>query len=140
MSRRLCQGSVFAVVCLVVASCSRPADAPALTELQRAKAGDLEVVLLAKGDALKTGRDEAVVEFRSVADRRLVDVGTVTVNASMPMAGMGPMLGTATAKPADVAGRYSVETDLGMAGTWRLGVEWNGPAGRGSVNLPGTVR
>jgi hypothetical protein len=121
------------------AACSHGNDTAPMKELQRAKSGDLTVVLLAKNDALKPGKDEAVLEFRNAANT-LVDVGAVKVNATMPMAGMAPMMGSTFVKPTDQAGRYRIDSDLTMAGTWQLAVEWSGPAGSGKVMLPGQVR
>jgi hypothetical protein len=129
---------MMALVCAATLSCNKADNAPALKELQRTKSGDLEVVLLASADALKPGKDQAFVEFRKGAG--LVDVGMVTVNATMPMAGMPPMMGSSFVKNTDTPGRYVIDTDLSMAGTWRLEVVWNGPAGSGKVTLPGTVR
>lgn len=128
------------VMCTAVLACARAADTRPLKELQRAKSGDLTVVLLATNDALKPGKDTAVLEFRSGADNHLVDVGAVKVSATMPMAGMAPMMGSMFVKPGDQAGRYAIETDLTMAGTWQLAVEWNGPAGSGKTMLSGPVR
>jgi hypothetical protein len=110
-----------------------------LTELQRTKAGALDVVLLAKADALAAGKSQATLEFQAGADHHLVDVGTVKVGASMEMAGLGPMLGSVFVK-ANGPGRYTLDTDLGMTGTWNLSVQWDGPAGTGSATFPGTVR
>jgi hypothetical protein len=131
---------VLALLCGAALSCRSTADAPPLKEVQRAKSGDIEVILLAKSDALKPAKDEAVLEFRTGSDHHLLDVGTVKVNATMPMAGMGPMLGNVAVTSGGTAGRYTLATDLGMAGSWRLTVEWDGPAGRGTVNVPGPVR
>jgi hypothetical protein len=39
----------------------------------------------------------------------------------------------------DAKGRYEVASNLNMAGSWRFTVEWNGPAGKGSTSLAGTV-
>ena len=114
-------------------------DAARLQELQRAKAGAIDVVLLSSRDALKQGKDSSILEFRSGSDQGLVDVGTVKVSATMPMAGMSPMIGSANVRPAGV-GRYALETDLSMAGSWRLAVEWDGPAGKGSASLPGQAQ
>jgi hypothetical protein len=63
----------------------------------------------------------------------LVDVGTVTVSASMPMAGMAPMFGDSTVTPTATRGRYDLSSTLGMAGAWRLDVAWNGPRGQGKA-------
>jgi hypothetical protein len=127
------------VVCAVALSCGKTTEAPRLTQLQHAKSGDLDVVLLAASDALKPGKDQAFLEFRKGATG-LVDVGTVTVNATMPMAGMPPMMGSSFVKKTETPGRYAVDTDLSMVGSWRLEIVWDGPAGAGKVTLPGTVR
>ena len=50
------------------------------------------------------------------------------------------MLGSIFVTRGDTPGRYVVDADLGMTGTWRLIVEWDGPAGKGSASFPGTVR
>ena len=127
------------VLCAVAVSCSGSTKEPSgLKELQRAKAGSLDVVLLAAGDALKQ-KDQATLEFRS--GDTLVDVGTVTMNATMAMgSGMPPMMGSSFVNKTETPGRYAVETDMSMAGAWRLEVRWDGPSGKGSVTMPGTVR
>ena len=111
---------------------------PALKELQRVKAGNLDVVLLSASDAITHGKDTFVLEFREGGNLR--DVGAVKANATMPMAGMPPMFGTLELKPSGVPGRYQVASDLGMAGTWQINVEWQGQAGNGSTTLRGAVR
>jgi len=122
---------------LFVAACGGDQTAQ-LKEVQRVKAGSMEVVLLAPGDSLKKGKGNFALEFRN-ADGELVDVGTVMVGASMPMAGMAPMFGECLVTPSPTKGRYEVVSDLGMAGTWRLQIAWDGPAGKGSASLPGSV-
>jgi hypothetical protein len=127
---------LVAILLTLVAGCSGRDQAAQLKELQRAKAGPLNVVLLAPGDALKHGKGSFVLEFRD-AGGTLVDVGSVTVGATMPMPGMAPMFGESAITPTDTKGRYDVASDLSMAGTWRFTVTWDGPAGRGSVSMPG---
>ena len=133
--------SVLIVSTLVLSACSssKP-DAPKLTELQRTKSGDMDVVLLAQKDAIPPGKSQASLEFQTGTDHHLVDVGTVKIGASMEMAGMGPMLGSVFVNTGDAPGRYTLDTDLGMTGTWKLTVQWDGPAGTGSATFPGTVR
>jgi hypothetical protein len=133
--------SIVLVSCAVaVSACGKSSTTPPLKELQRANAGQLQVVLLSAADALKQGKDQFYLEVRSASDRHLVDVGTVKVSATMPMAGMSPMIGATTVERTETVGRYAVSTDLGMAGSWRIGVEWDGPQGHGTATLPGTVR
>jgi hypothetical protein len=108
-----------------------------LTELQKVRSGMLEVVLLSPHEILRHGKDEFAIEFKS-ADGKLVDVGNVRATASMPMPGM-PMFGSIDVQRTDVPGRYAANGEFSMAGTWRVTVEWDGSAGRGSVNFSGTV-
>jgi hypothetical protein len=109
-----------------------------LTEIQRVKAGMLDVVVLSTHDALKQ-KDTATIEFRSNANGNLVDVGDVKGSASMSMSGT-PMLGSIDVKRGDQPGRYTAEMQLGMAGTWRLMLEWKGPAGQGSTSFSSSVQ
>src|SRR3954471_530583 len=126
---------------VVLAACTSSTPQPRkLTELQRTKSGDLEIVLLAPGDALPAGKSQPTLEFQAGADHHLVDVGSVKASATMTMPGMPPMLGSVFVNKTNTAGRYSIDADLGMTGTWRLTVEWDGPAGKGSASFPGTVR
>jgi len=125
----------FATLLIVlVAACGGAGSTAQLKELQRVKAGALDVVLLAPGDTLTQGKGNFVLEFRD-AGGNLVDVGTVMVGASMPMPGMAPMFGESSVTPTGAKGRYDVSTMLGMAGTWRLDVMWQGPQGQGMTSI-----
>lgn len=126
------------LVVLVTAACNG-SNAEPLKEVQRAKTGAMNVVLLSSDESLKQGKGNFAVEFRDDAGN-LVDAGTVTVNATMPMAGMAPMLGDCTVTPTSTKGRYDVASDLSMSGTWRLQIAWDGPVGKGSISMPGSVR
>jgi YtkA-like protein len=138
-NRRLdaCLSLVLAGV--VAAACGQTNGGAKLTELQRARSGMLDVVLLSPRDGLHHGQDSFVIEFRSTAGGTLVDVGTVKATATMTMPGM-PMLGTIDVKRTNVPGRYEANSDFSMAGTWRTTVEWNGPAGQGSVTVAESVQ
>ena len=109
----------------------------ALTEIQRAKTGSLDVVLLSPSGAIKHGQDSFVIEFRK-ADGSLVDVGDVKASSTMPMPG-SPMFGTVDVKRTDVAGRYAADAKFDMAGTWRTTIEWKGPP-PGSVTLSASIQ
>jgi len=128
--------TVLIFVVALLTGCGGAGETAPLKEVGRVHSGQLDVVLLSPGETLKQGRGTFVLEFRD-GGGGLVDVGTVMVNASMPMPGMAPMFGGSSVTPTDAKGRYDVASDLGMAGTWRLTVTWNGPAGRGSVSMPG---
>ena len=122
---------------IVAASGGCGGRATTLTELQKVRSGMLDVVLLSPHEILRHGKDEFIVEFRS-ADGQLVNVGGVRARASMPMPGM-PMFGSIDVHKTDTPGRYAANGEFSMAGTWRVTVEWDGPAGPGSINFSGTV-
>ena len=106
--------------------------------VQTVRSGALELVLLTPTGTLRTGRNTITLEFRSPTGD-LVDVGTVRVAANMAMPGM-VMSGNVQVQAAGVPGRYAVTAEFGMGGTWPFSIEWNGPAGAGSVNFGGAVQ
>ena len=108
------------------------------TVIQEVAAGDVRVVLLSQSGPLRQGRNTYLIEFRS-ADGTLVDVGTVRATANMTMPGM-VMPGRVQLRPMSVAGRYEATAEFGMAGAWQMALEWDGPAGSGSVNFAGAVQ
>ena len=123
---------------VVMAGCSRPPEGT-LKELARQDVGDLDVVLLAPSETLPQGSGFALLEFRD-GNGMLVDVGTARVSATMPMPGAPTMAGGSELKPTPAPGRFEVATDLSMAGTWFLEVNWIGPAGQGSTRLESRVK
>lgn len=127
------------VVAAMAAGCARANDTTHMTELQRVKSGALEIVLLADHDALRHGKDTFVIDFTSTSGGNLVDVGTVRATANMPMPGMA-MFGNIDVQRTGVAGRYTATGQFDMAGTWRMTLEWDGPAGTGSLAFSGTVQ
>lgn len=124
------------VMALAVSGCSKGNDAAPLQELQKVRSGGVDVVLLSQSGALAQGKNSFVLEFRSPGDGSLRDVGPVRANATMPMAGMAPMFGSADVGATETPGRYLVNSEFGMAGTWQIKVEWQG----GSATLSGAVR
>jgi len=124
----------------LTAGCARAQpDEPPLLEVQRARDGAIEVVLLAPSDGLKPTRNYCTLEFRMGADRRLVDVGAVIVRTTMTMNGE-PMSGVSTAPQRVSRGRYTVQMVLAMTGNWQIGIDWDGPAGKGSVTFAAAVQ
>jgi hypothetical protein len=126
------------ILCLAIVAASCGGGDASLIEIQRVRSGNLDVVLLSNDGTLSHGKETFTVEFRRANE--LVDVGTVKVAATMPMAGAAPMMGDIRLEPGGVPGRYTGTSDLGMIGDWRLALEWNGPAGRGSASLNPAVQ
>lgn len=125
----------FAAFALI--ACGQAAPGSDLIELQRVRSGDLDVVLLSNDGTLSHDKDTMTVEFRR--GDTLVDVGTVKAAATMPMAGLPEMQGSIFLTPGDAPGRYTAETDLSMSGGWKLRIEWDGPAGKGTASFDATV-
>ena len=123
---------------IFIAACGGSGTDSGLKEIQRVKSEDLDIVLLSNDGALNRGKDAFVIEFRK-PDGALQEAGTVTTSANMPMPGM-TMSGSVQVAPSDVPGRYRATGDFGMAGGWQMKVDWNGPAGQGSVSFEGMVQ
>ena len=131
--------AILLLVGALVAGCAgATSDDPPLVEVQRVRSGDIEVVVLAPTDALKQTRNYCTLEFRTGADRHLVDVGTVSVRTAMTMDGV-PMSGVSTDPTRVSTGRYTVQMVLAMAGNWQIGIDWDGPEGKGSVAFEADV-
>jgi Cu(I)/Ag(I) efflux system membrane protein CusA/SilA len=118
---------------------SDPGEGTGAGVIQTVRAGDLDVVLLSPTGTLRQGRNAFTIEFRRTGTNTLVDVGSVRASANMPMPGM-VMSGGLQVAPAGVPGRYSASAEFGMAGAWQMAIEWDGPAGKGSVNFEGGVQ
>ncbi len=106
---------------------------------QTIRSGDLVIALLSEDGSFRQGQNTFDIEFRSAATHALVNVGDVRFAGSMTMPGM-TSTGSADIIPLGVPGRYRAKGEFGMPGTWRMTIEWNGPAGRGSVVFDGDVR
>jgi Cu(I)/Ag(I) efflux system membrane protein CusA/SilA len=103
------------------------------------RSGDLDIALLSPTGTLTAGRNAFTIEFRKASNRSLVDVGTARASANMPMPGM-VMPGSVQVTRTRVPGRYEGTAEFGMAGAWQMAIEWDGPAGRGSVRFEGAVQ
>jgi Cu(I)/Ag(I) efflux system membrane protein CusA/SilA len=117
---------------------SRGTGTEAATTVQQIRSGDLTIVLHSPTGTLHQGRNTFTMEFRQ-PNGSLVDVGTVRTSANMTMPGMA-MSGAVEVSRTTVPGRYQATAEFGMSGAWQMAIEWDGPAGRGSVNFQGIVR
>jgi hypothetical protein len=141
---------VFAVLALVAATVvaislrgqfgrSEGGRGPAAGQVvQQVNASGLQISLLSPTGTLHQGRNTFAIEFRS-PDGRLVDAGAVRASGNMAMPGMVMSSGLQVQRT-DVVGRYQATAEFGMAGAWRMAIEWDGPAGKGSVNFEGAVQ
>ncbi len=125
--------AAVAVVTLavVLTACGGGGDTSNLKQIQQQRAGEYLVTLLNETGQLKQGPNKFVLEFRKASDNQLADVGNVQLNSLMPMPGMSPMSGGASATPSGTPGRYQIESDFQMVGTWNFTVKFgNGQQAR----------
>ena len=80
-----------------------------------------------------------VLEFTTAQDKKPVDAGKVSLNTSMTMQGMAPMIAGATLTP-DGPGRYRGTIEFPDRGTRQVTVTWDGPGGKGSTKFSVPVR
>jgi len=120
---------------LVLTACGGSGDDTSnLKQIQQQRAGEYLVTLLSETGQLKQGPNKFVLEFRKASDNQLTDVGNVQLNSLMPMPGMSPMSGGASATPSGTPGRYNIESDFQMVGTWNFTVKFgNGQQARFSL-------
>ncbi len=103
------------------------------------KTKDVTVTLQNESGQWKEGKNDFVLEFTSARDKKPVDVGKVSLNTSMGMPGMAPMVAGATLTP-DGPGRYRGTIEFPDRGTRQVTVTWDGPAGKGSTKFSVSVR
>jgi hypothetical protein len=127
------------VLVALVAWLAGPALAADLKPIKTQKAKDLNIRLLSESGQWKQGKNAFVLEFTSAKDSKPVDVGKVSLNTSMPMPGMAPMLAGATLEP-DGPGRYRGAISFPDRGDRQVTVAWGGPAGKGSTKFTVPVR
>lgn len=108
--------------------------------IQTQKTKDVIVTLKSEAGQWKPGKNTFVLEFTSARDQQPVDAGKASLNTSMAMTGMAPMIAGATLTPDKTPGRYLGTIQFPDAGTRQVTVTWDGPAGKGSTKFSVPVR
>jgi hypothetical protein len=103
------------------------------------KTKEVTVTLQNEAGQWKEGKNEFVLEFASAEDKKPVDVGKVSLNTSMAMPGMAPMV-TGASLTSEGPGRYRGMINFPDRGTRQVTVTWDGPAGKGSTKFSVPVR
>jgi hypothetical protein len=129
--------AVLTVVVLAVGG--GVAQAADIKPIHTQKTKDVLVTLASDTGQWKEGKNTFVLEFTSPHDRKPVDAGKVSLNTSMTMQGMAPMIAGATLSP-DGPGRYRGTIEFPDRGTRQVTVTWDGPGGKGSTKFSVPVR
>src|SRR6266850_5760728 len=104
------------------------------------KSKDVVIALKSEAGQLKQGKNDFVLELTSAKDKQPADAGKVSLNTSMTMTGMAPMIAGATLTPDKTPGRYHGTITFSDSGTRQVTVTWDGPAGKGSTKFSVPVR
>ena len=136
MLRRL--GAVVLGLAMLVAGLEL-AWAEELKPIHTQKTKDVVVKVLNESGQWQQGTNAFVLEFVSAKDNTPVDAGQVSLNTSMAMPGMAPMLVGATLTP-EGPGRYRGTIEFPDRGTRQVTVTWEGPLGKGSAKFSVPVR
>ena len=137
MMRPMATLTVVAALFVVTAAHVSAAD---LKPIHTQKTKDVVVTLASESGQWKQGKNEFVLEFTSAKDMQPVDAGKVTLNTSMTMSGMAPMIAGATLSPDKTPGRYAGTITFPDGGTRQVTVTWDGPAGKSSTKFSVSVR
>jgi hypothetical protein len=117
-----------------------PAFGAELKVIQTQKTKDVVITLLSESGQWAPGKNSFVLAFTSANTQAPVDVGAVSLNTSMPMPGMSPMIAGATLTPENTPGRYQGTISFPDSGARQVTVTWDGPAGKGSTRFSVPVR
>ncbi|HEY7518489.1 MAG TPA: FixH family protein [Methylomirabilota bacterium] len=109
-----------------------------LKPVKTQKAKDMTVTVMNEAGQWKVGKNDFVLAFTK--DGKAVDVGKVTLNTSMPMPGMSPMLAGARLEADKTPGQYRGTISFPDNGDRQVTVTWDGPAGKGSTKFSVPVR
>ena len=111
-----------------------------LKPIQTQKTKDVVVTLANESGQWKQGKNEFVLELTSATDKQPIDASKVSLNTSMTMPGMAPMIAGATLSPDKTPGRYLGTITFPDSGTRQVTVTWDGPAGKGSTKFSVSIR
>ena len=111
-----------------------------LKPIHTQKTKDVVVTLMSESGQWKQGKNEFMLAFTSAKDKQPVDAGKVSLNTSMTMSGMAPMIAGATLSPDKAPGRYAGTVTFPDSGTRQVTVTWDGPAAKGSTKFSVSVR
>jgi hypothetical protein len=135
--KRLIALFTVTVVLAVGAAMARGAE---MKPIHTQKAKDVVVTLKSDSGQWKQGKNDFMLEFTSAKDKQPADAGKVSLNTSMTMQGMAPMIAGATLSPDKAPGRYMGTITFPDSGTRQVTVTWDGPAGKGSTKFSVSVR
>ena len=137
---RLIAGVTLGTLLLVVGGLASAAWSADQKIIQTLKTKDVVITLKSEAGQWSKGKNAFVLEFASAKDKQPVDTGKVSLETSMTMSGMSPMIAGAALSPDKTPGRYLGTIEFPDTGTRQVTVTWEGPAGKGSTRFSVPVR
>lgn len=131
-------GGIALVMTMAVTLLAGVLAAADLKPVKTHRAKDVSVSVLNESGQWKVGKNDFVLAFTK--DGKPADVGKVSLNTSMPMPGMAPMIAGATLQPDNTPGQYRGTISFPDKGDRQVSVTWDGPAGKGSTKFSVPVR
>jgi hypothetical protein len=125
---------------LLVGGMGGPAWSADQKVIQTQKTKEVLITLKSESGQWSKGKNAFVLEFTSAKDKQPVDAGKVSLETSMTMSGMSPMIAGATLSPDKAPGRYLGTIEFPDTGTRQVTVSWEGAAGKGSARFSVPVR
>ena len=120
-------------------TCAALAAAADMKPIHTQKTKDVVVVLESESGQWTQGKNDFALTFTSAQDKKPVDAGKVSLNTSMAMPGMAPMVAGAKLSP-DGPGHYRGTIEFPDRGARQVTVTWDGPGGKGSTKFSVSVR
>jgi hypothetical protein len=131
---------LMAAVTVAVVLAAGMAAGAEMKPIHTQKTKDVVVTLASESGGWKQGKNNFVLEFTSLTDKKPVDAGKVRLNTSMTMSGMAPMIAGATLSPDKTPGRYLGTIEFPDMGARQVTVTWDGPGRKGSTKFSVPVR
>ena len=109
--------------------------------IKSAPAGNNLTVAFGTSDGvLRNGKQELTLTFAD-ASGKPVDVGAASLNFFMPaMGSMAAMNSAAALTTTSTPGVYTGKVDIEMSGEWQAQIKYEGPSGKGAVNIVVTAQ
>ncbi|MBS1791058.1 MAG: FixH family protein [Acidobacteria bacterium] len=135
MKARILATCISIFTLMLMAACSKPNSSGTETIIKSAKAGEMTVTLSNASGNLKHGENDLMITFTD-ASGQPVDVGAASLTFHMAaMGSMAEMNDKAALTTTETPGKYRVQGNIPMAGTWEAQIKYQGAHGTGQTSM-----
>jgi hypothetical protein len=142
MRKIICGFVLSAIAILAVACGSETGESKASQKLiKNTSIGNGLTVSISSSDGVIHVGDQVLTLAFTDSAGTPIEVGAVSLNLRMPaMGSMSEMNSGAALTTTKTPGVYSAKVKVDMAGEWQALIAFDGPAGKGTANIPVTAR